>query len=81
MKDKVRVLVIRFSSIGDVVLTTPVLRHLQEQLEGEVEIHYLTKASMAPLLQHNPRIHTLHTIEKTPSEIMPTLKELEIDYV
>ncbi|MEO0403409.1 MAG: glycosyltransferase family 9 protein [Bacteroidota bacterium] len=81
MKGKVRVLVIRFSSIGDVVLTTPVLRHLEEQLDGEVEIHYLTKKSMAPLLENNPRIHTLHTIEKTTSEVMPVLKEIPIDYV
>lgn len=39
----VKFLVIRFSSIGDIVLTTPVLRHLKQQVE-DAEIHYLTKA-------------------------------------
>ncbi|MEM0993749.1 MAG: glycosyl transferase, partial [Bacteroidota bacterium] len=36
-----RVLIIRFSSIGDIVLTTPVVRCLK--LQRAAEIHYLTK--------------------------------------
>jgi len=38
-----KILVIRFSSIGDIVLTTPVIRCLKKQLN--VEVHYLTKTS------------------------------------
>jgi hypothetical protein len=37
-----KVLVLRFSSIGDIVLTTPVVRALKTQLPG-VEVHYCTK--------------------------------------
>ena len=37
-----KVLIIRFSSIGDIVLTTPVIRCVKKQIEG-VELHYLTK--------------------------------------
>ena len=43
-------LVIRFSSIGDIVLTTPALRCAKNQIPG-VEIHFLTKLSMKDLVQ------------------------------
>ena len=41
MSKSLKILVVRFSSIGDIVLTTPVLRILKNQLNAEV--HYLTK--------------------------------------
>ena len=41
MTKKLKVLVIRFSSIGDIVLTTPVLRCINSQLN--VSIDFLTK--------------------------------------
>ena len=37
-----KVLVIRFSSIGDIVLTTPVVRALKTQLD-DGEVHFCTK--------------------------------------
>lgn len=75
------ILVIRLSSIGDIVLTTPVLRLLKNQLEGEVEIHYLTKAKFASLLEGNPHITQVHTMEKTVQEVLPALETLGFDYV
>ena len=45
-----RVLVIRFSSMGDVILTSPVVRALHAMLEGEVEVHFLTKSVFAAAL-------------------------------
>src|SRR5574343_278150 len=39
-----KVLVVRFSSIGDVVLTTPVVRALKNQLN--CELHFITKKSI-----------------------------------
>jgi len=53
-------LILRFSSIGDIVLTTPVVRALKEQVP-EAEVHFLTKRSFEPVLQHNPYIDRLHT--------------------
>ena len=44
MESYCKILVIRFSSIGDIVLTTPIVRALKQQLKN-VEIHYLTKKS------------------------------------
>jgi ADP-heptose:LPS heptosyltransferase len=52
-------LLLRFSSIGDIVLTSPVIRCLKEQLPG-AEVHFLTKRSFEPVLQHNPYIDRLH---------------------
>ena len=52
-----KVLVIRFSSIGDIVLTTPVVRRLHEQELAEV--HYLSKEQFRSLLAPNPHITKL----------------------
>ena len=76
-----RILVIRFSSIGDIVLTTPVIRALAEQLDGPTEIHFLTKKKFAGILTSNPRITEVHTIEKTVQEVLPRLRDLDFDYV
>jgi len=46
-------LIIRFSSIGDIVLTTPVVRCLRKKYPDAV-IHYLTKKKFANILQSNP---------------------------
>lgn len=74
-----KVLVIRFSSIGDIVLTTPVLRCLKQQ--WGVELHYLTKAAFAPVLEANPYIDALHTIDKGLGAVIPALKAARFDLV
>lgn len=78
---KVKVLIIRFSSIGDIVLTTPVIRGLKTQLEGEVEIHYLTKKMYAGLLENNSYVSKIHTIEKSTNEVIEDLKAENFDYI
>ena len=57
-----KVLIIRFSSIGDIVLTTPVVRCLKKQLNAE--IHYLTKQSYQSVIAANPYIDEVITIQK-----------------
>jgi len=52
---KTKFLIIRFSSIGDIVLTTPVIRCLKQQVEGST-VHFVTKKQFLPLLQANPHI-------------------------
>jgi ADP-heptose:LPS heptosyltransferase len=75
-----KILIIRFSSIGDIVLTTPVIRCLKTQLP-DVEIHYLTKRSFKGILEQNPNITKIHTIEKNVSEIISDLKNENFDLV
>jgi len=76
-----KVLIIRFSSIGDIVLTSPVIRCLKQQSEGDIEIHYLVKEIFSPVLASNPYISKVHTIDDKVSEVMPALKEEQYDYV
>ena len=73
-------LIIRFSSIGDIVLTTPVIRCLKKQLN--VEVHYLTKSSFKGILNNNPYVDKVHTIEKEiSSELIAELKNEKFDFV
>lgn len=75
-----KILVIRFSSIGDIVLTTPVLRCIRRQFP-DAELHYLTKHAFQPVIAHNPNIDKVHYIGEDVSEIIPTLKAEKYDYV
>lgn len=76
-----KVLVIRFSSIGDIVLTTPVLRCLKQQIP-QIEIHYLTKKSFNGILESNPHVSRVHAIEKEISnEVIQELKAEKFDYI
>ena len=54
-----KILVVRLSSIGDIVLTTPLVRCLKQQLPN-AEIHYLTKPQFAGILNPNPYITKVH---------------------
>jgi ADP-heptose:LPS heptosyltransferase len=72
-----KILVIRFSSIGDIVLTTPVVRCLKQQLGAEV--HFLTKKSFEKILLNNPHIDKVFSIEKKVSEIIESLKSEHYD--
>ncbi len=75
-----KVLIIRFSSIGDIVLTTPVIRCLKLQ-QPDTEVHYLTKNIFYSLLEHNPYIHKIHVIEKDVKEIAAVLKKENFDWI
>lgn len=74
-----KILVIRFSSIGDIVLTTPVVRCLQKQTGAE--IHFITKKSFAGMLQSNPYITKVFAIEHSVHEVADALKAEQYDFV
>ncbi len=78
MKNKI--LITRFSSIGDIVLTSPVIRCLKEQLKN-VEIHFLCKERFKETLIHNPNIDICHFFENNISEVISTLKSENFNYV
>lgn len=73
-------LVIRFSSIGDIVLTSPVIRMLKTQIEN-AEIHFVTKQKYAGILQSNPYIDKVHTFGLSFSELLEELVGENFDYV
>lgn len=82
MADKSRkILVVRFSSIGDMVLTSSVVRCLSEQLE-DAEIHYVTKARYAELVEHNPRIAKIHVLQDDGLQaLVKRLRKEQFDFV
>jgi len=76
----VKFLIIRLSSIGDIVLTTPVIRCLKQQVQG-AQIHYLTKEQYAGILAPNPYVDKLWTYNNNMGELLKQLKEEEFDYI
>ncbi len=73
-------LLIRFSSIGDIVLTTPVIRCLKQQMP-DAEIHFLTKESFRSVVQHNPYIDKLHVLAHSWELMVHELKLEEYDHI
>lgn len=57
-------LVIRFSSIGDILLCTPVFRLLKQKFP-QAEIHFVTKSAFANLLKGNENINQIFAWENT----------------
>ena len=74
-----KILLLRFSSIGDIVLTTPVARCLHEQLGAEV--HYLTKQAFAPILTANPHVARVFSFQKEATAVLPALQKERYDWV
>ena len=73
-------LIIRFSSIGDIVLTTPVIRCLKKQVP-DAEVHFLTKESFRSVVQHNPYIDKLQLLSHSWELMMEELKAENYDYI
>jgi heptosyltransferase-2 len=73
-------LVIRFSSIGDIVLTTPVVRCMKEQLPLS-EIHYLIKPKFKMVMDANPYLDKIHVLQDDWGKMIAELKEEKFDYI
>jgi ADP-heptose:LPS heptosyltransferase len=77
---KTKFLIIRFSSIGDIVLTSPVIRCLKNQFP-EAEVHFLTKKRNFDLIQANPYIDRIHLFEDSLPDVLSKLKEEKFDFI
>lgn len=73
-------LILRFSSIGDIVLTTPVIRCLKQQYP-DAEVHYVTKKSYETLLENNPYIDKIFVLENGLNKMIKDLQSEHYDYV
>lgn len=73
-------LIIRFSSIGDIVLTTPVIRCLKKQVP-DAEVHFLVKDKFRSVVEHNPYIDKLHVLAHSWELMLEELKTEEYDYI
>lgn len=62
MKTSLKTLVIRFSSIGDIVLSTPLLRVLRGRFpDGQID--FLTKKEYADLVRFNQNLNVTHAYD------------------
>lgn len=73
-------LIIRFSSIGDIVLTTPVVRCLRKKYPDAI-IHFLTKQSFKSILSSNPYIDKIHTLGSSFELMLHELKTEDYDCI
>lgn len=73
-------LILRFSSIGDIVLTTPVIRCLKQQVK-EAEVHFCTRDIFSEIIEHNPYIDKKIFFESDLSSLIHLLKKERYDYI
>lgn len=74
-----KVLILRFSSIGDIVLTTPVIRCVKEQLNCEV--HFATKKGFTSLLESNPYLDKIIPLGDSFKDFKNILKKEKYDFI
>ena len=75
-----KILFLRFSSIGDIVLTTPVIRCVKKQIPG-CTVHYVVKANYANVLKNNPYIDEIIEYDSNWDALMSDLKYNQYDYI
>ena len=75
-----KILVIRFSSIGDIVLTFPVLRCIKEQLPNS-EIHLVTKKGFSELIGASGSVDQCHLLGNSLADMAKQLKDQNFDVV
>ena len=81
MESTTRVLVIRFSSMGDVILASPVVRALHWMLDGPVEVHFLTKRAFVDAVEGLPGVTRTWAIDRTTVEVEEGLQGVGFHYV
>ena len=74
-----KVLIIRFSSVGDIILTTPVVRALKTQTGYEV--HFLTKEKYKPVFSKNPYVDKVHVLQDNLEKVIARLKKENFDFI
>lgn len=75
-----KILVLRFSSIGDIVLTTPVVRCLKLQVPG-AQVHFATKPAFRSFLEPNPYIDKVHCLSGSLQELVAELRAEKFDFI
>ena len=79
MTNKLKILIVRFSSLGDIILTTPVIRCLKDQLNSDV--HFITKFDYKHALENNPYLDKIYFFNESISEIISELRLEKYNYI
>ena len=77
---KQKVLIIRFSSIGDIVLASPVIRCVKQQLVNS-EVHFLSKKSFKAVTEANPYIDKFYYLDNNLADLIDELDAENYDYI
>ncbi len=75
-----KILVVRFSSIGDLVLTSPVYRCLKAKYPN-AEVHVVVKKKLSSVLEHNPYIDQIIPLEDSLFALAAKLRKEKYDFV
>ncbi|GAB2685494.1 glycosyltransferase family 9 protein [Mucilaginibacter koreensis] len=75
-----KILVIRFSSMGDIIYTTPVVRCLKLQLP-DAEIHFLTKPAFRYIYDGNPYLDKLLLLQPKLADTIREIQQEKYDYL
>ena len=72
-----KILIIRFSSLGDLVLTTPIFREIKRVFPNS-KISVLTSSELGSILENNPYIDNLirHERKETLGQLNKLIKNL-----
>ena len=73
VKKTFKVLVIRFSSIGDIVLTSPILRNFKKTYPT-AELHFICKKAFEKVINQNPYIDKCWFLEDNLNEVITNLQ-------
>jgi ADP-heptose:LPS heptosyltransferase len=73
-------LVIRFSSMGDIIYTTPVVRCLKQQLP-DAEVHFLTKPAFKYIYDNNPYVDGVLLLKEKLADTVQEIKDGQYDYI
>lgn len=81
-KNPNRILIIRLSSLGDVLLSSPLIRALKNQFNG-VKIDFLVRSEYADAVKFNPNINIVYAISRSDKTkyLMKILKENRYDFL
>jgi heptosyltransferase-2 len=75
-----KILIIRFSSIGDIVWTTPIIRCVKQQMPN-CELHFATKENYAQMLVANPYIDKLFLLKNNLADLTNALSAEKYDCI
>ena len=75
-----KILIIRFSSIGDIVLTSPVVRAVRKKFP-RAEIHFLCKNAFRNIVASNPNISKFHFYKDALKPVISELRRESFDCI
>lgn len=80
MSKKYKILVLRFSSIGDILLTTPILRCIKKK-HPTSEVSFMIKSNYQHVIKSNIYIDKIICFEKSIFEVIKILKKEKYDLI